>query len=732
MADEVAELLISVKMADGSERTFSEVRKGFEETAEGAEDASDSVDDSAESLRKLVRLQAAEHLARVALAMKQVAGAGKELFDALDKTASETAEASRQADRWARSLNLTANEVEALSRIMAQAGAGDDLADVGDIIKEIGVKAQDAARGNEDLQKVFDRLGVSVPGAMRNATQATFEVIDALSRAEGNTQALIDADELLSDMGVRLVGNLRGQGTTLTELQRTTLESIKVTDEHRAQFDRLSEANRNLDVAEKELARTVATSVSPAIADIKTKLADLYTQIVTTNPEFATFIGLAKEGAKPASDVATGIFQIAVSAKLMGVNLSKAVPWLGKAGLYGALVALVGIFPSVVQWMERTADAAEQSASRFAGAWRWAANGLLGYVDMIDNALGRLVGLENGLWNRDDSANQFGGGQSSGHGAGRSWGPDSKQPPWKTPDLPPISAPDGGVGGTPPMAVYNGESEAEKRIRSMQATRASIQSQIRRAEADKARAEILADTALAEEAAARLKAAEAKLAEVEDQLIAAGDAQIKTDLLTEQAERRLRQAEEAKRIADTGKADRSMGIGETIAKQEAEALTKARQATMDAVREGADLARTSMQIAELTGSLDQQEQAATAYARALDNLATAAAEAGDQLGALQAMEEKARLQKANADKLTIGQEILAAGGVGSVEEVLRRTGRGTINDMSGILTPPAVSVPGLSPQQLGKQVGEAAAPEFQQAVTSALSAVANAIRGGIL
>lgn len=730
MADEsnVAELLIKVNMGDGTERTFAEVRKGFEETAKGAEDAEEAVDDSAESLRKLVRLQAAERLAAIATSMKAIAGAGKEMFDALDRNATEMAQASREADRWAQSLNLTANEVESLSRILARSGAGDDLADVGDIIKEIGVKAQDAARGNEDLQRIFDRLGVSVPGAMKNASKATFEVIDALSRAESNTQALIDADELLSDMGVRLVGNLRGQGTTLSELQRQTMDTIMVTNEHRAQLDRLNDANIKLEAAERELARTLATSTAPAIAEVKTKLAEVYTEIVRTNPEFATFIGLAKEGAKPAFDVATGIFQIAASAKLMGVDLSKAVPWLGKAGLYGALVALVGIFPSVIDWMERTADTAERSASRFAGAWRWAANGLLGYVDMIDNALGRLVGMENGLWNRDDSANQFGGGRSSRGGAGRSFGD-------APPKLPPISDPTGGLdldgSGGPASPAGGGLTATEQRVQQLQSVRASMQSQIRRAEADKARADILADQAMAEEAGARLKAAQDKLAEVETQLLAVGDQKLRTDLLTEQSERELRKAEEAKRIADSAKGERGIGIRESVAKTEADALTKAREATMNSVQEQSRLAQATMQIAELTGSLEQQRQAADAYARALDNLATAAAEAGDHLGALQALEEKARLQKANADKLTIGQEILAAGGVGSVEEVLRRTGRGTLNDMSGILSPPSVSVPGLSPAQVGKKVGEAAAPEFEAALTSALSTVANAIRSGV-
>lgn len=771
MADEVAELLISVKMGDGSERTFSEVRKGFEETAEGAEDASDSVDDSAESLRKLVRLQMREHLAALATAFKAVAGAGLEAFRKLDQAASEGARTSRVAEDWANSLHMTANEVQALSDTFARFGAGDDLADVGDLITEIAVKAQDAARGNEDLQKIFDRYGVSVPKALQNSSDAFFEIVDALATSTKATQAMVDADELLSDQGKKLVGQLRGQKTTLTEVQTEMLRYQNLTDEQREGLARLDKANQELQKQEERLASLIEAETAPAIAKVKEEVAKLTSSLIDNHPELATFVGVAQTIAQPAGEAALGILQIGANLALMSDKLGPAKEKLAElggvigltksAGLWAGVLGLGLALNKLSDYLQDAGGKAWESERGFnkaAGGVKFLMGRIMEfmqnpfvtafstYFDFVTWATGydRSVdaakkaaeaGASGAAETARSAAGGIGGAVASGMTAAQRAAADAmrkqeaayarKYGGGRT--IPKVTAPQDQAGPAPIDAGELQRQQVEQKEKEIQLLETRIETakdrlRVARNDANEMRASVIeADIKRMTEERERLR----------DQLWVLGDETKRAEVDRQRASELATASDERKRIADSAKADGGKSIGGDLAKKQADALEAQHKQVIDSARTASELAKVSLNIAELTGSLEAQEQAATAYARSLDNLATAAAAAGDNLAAIQALEEKARLNKSQADKLTIGQEILAAGGVGSVQEVLRRTGRGTINDMSGILTPPNVSMPGISAAQLGKQVGEAAAPELAEAVTAAVGAIASKIRSGV-
>jgi len=727
MADDYAELQIRVTAPDGTQRSFKEVREGFEDTAKGAEDAGEAVDDSAESLRRLVRLQMGEQLMRIAVAFRQVADAAGEAFSRIDKNARASAAASRQADQWAKSLRITANEVESLSRIFTMGNVGDDLADVGDVIKEVGVKALEAKRGSEDYILIFRALGVDIDKAMTNATDATFKTIDALSRMENETNALVIADELLSDQGVRLVSYLQSQGKTLTELQAETLKTITVTDEQREGYARLEAANRDLETAEKRLSDTLATATAPAITTVKNALADLLQKILDTNPEFGTFLGLTKEVAKPAFDAGTGLFQMAAAAKLLGINLAKAVPLLGKAGLYGACVALVAIFPTVVNWMRRTGDVAEEEASRWGRAWKkWIYNVYESW---------RSIPFFGDLLPPSDGSASFGGGGSGGKGgAGRSFGdkPAAPAPIQPVPDPNILPSPStGGGGGAGPASPQQYEAK-KSRVDELQATKASLLSQQRRAQARADLAIIEGNEAEAAATAAQLAKLESMVADAEKQLLGVLKGQELTDLLTEQAERALRRAEDKKRDADRAAAEEAAALAAEAASWR-KARDDARAASMKAADDAVSEAKARLDLLTLTGSLDAQEAAVGRLAEAYDQLATTSAKAGDQLGALQAMTEKARLTESGAGKMTIGQELLAGGGVSGIEAVIRKYG-GSMADISGTVAGGMMTAYN-SPSEIGKAVGAQAGPMLGAAVAEAMSATVeratSAMRAGV-
>lgn len=315
------------------------------DAANDAETASERAGAGLDDLdRKLEQMNRREAFQMLRDGLREVVSGTREILSGLDDTTAEAAEFARTVETWAAAVGATVSEMEALGGVgrTVVGGLFDDVGDVGDLMRELGDRATEAATGNAEYQATFEALGVSVvnaDGTMRDTADLFIEVNDALATMSDTTLAMTIGGNLLTDVGRSWIANLREQGTTLSALLAEEEKHVLLTDENRQGLDRYVTAQRELQRAQRELDMVIATTSAPTVARFTDAFADLLNAVSDTNPALATFLGLAGRHTGEWIQLAGAIGQVALALKAFGG--ASAVAAAGRAG--GAVLAVGGL-----------------------------------------------------------------------------------------------------------------------------------------------------------------------------------------------------------------------------------------------------------------------------------------------------------------------------------------------------------------------------------------------------
>lgn len=325
MSENRATFVIDVATAEGR-RALTEMAEAFRETGEKAEDAEEGAEEAGSAFQRMARMMQADQLRAMVEGLRQVAGAAMDVARTTNANTAEVARAVRDTRRWAEAVGATVEEMEALGRVGLLAGGQfDNVADVGDLIQELGDRAKEASEGNEAYASTFAQLGVSVTdsaGNMRDQADIFVEVNDKLATMTNQADAMAIAGDLMTDIGRGWVASLRDQGVTLTELMARMQAHGTLTDDQRERLRRYERVTAELEVAEQRLAQTLATATAPALAAYSERLNQSLQTLIDTNPSLATLVGLAKDASPALADAAQGAFIMAAGLQAMGVSLT--------------------------------------------------------------------------------------------------------------------------------------------------------------------------------------------------------------------------------------------------------------------------------------------------------------------------------------------------------------------------------------------------------------------------
>ena len=136
--------------------------------------------------------------------------AGQKLVDVTWHLAQQTAAADASLARVALVANTSTEQISKLSFAVSQYGANQD--DLLDGLKDFAVRMQEAADGAGTGHEFLTRLGITVTdtdGRLRPVVEVFKEFSDKLAGMTDATEAAVVADELLNDVGIRLLPTLR-------------------------------------------------------------------------------------------------------------------------------------------------------------------------------------------------------------------------------------------------------------------------------------------------------------------------------------------------------------------------------------------------------------------------------------------------------------------------------------------------------------------------------------------
>lgn len=177
------------------------------------------------------------------------------------------AESAIETERWAMRLGMSASELSKLSNVAQLGGA--NLDDLTDTMKEVNIKALEAAEGNEGYRKTFQSLGIDARTFAQLPIEQQFRAFsDAVSTADVDTQQLVRAvDDLASDAGIRMIETLKKGSKGIDEMGN----SAAVTAASLSEFDfqQIKEAKVQMDrfkLSIEALANVLLVKLAPAMS----------------------------------------------------------------------------------------------------------------------------------------------------------------------------------------------------------------------------------------------------------------------------------------------------------------------------------------------------------------------------------------------------------------------------------------------------------------------------------
>lgn len=173
-------------------------------------------------------------------------------FSAITSDVSRSVE---ELDKWNVALGVSVDRLQELE--YAGKTVGLQLEDVGDVMKELAVKANDAfgIAKSKDAQELFKQMGigkeqiVGVNGELKSTDELLLVVADAFSKMTNRAKAGAAIDDLLSDAGVRAAKlfNLGRKG--IEDLAKQARESGLLMDKRTIQAARLYAAQKRQIIA---------------------------------------------------------------------------------------------------------------------------------------------------------------------------------------------------------------------------------------------------------------------------------------------------------------------------------------------------------------------------------------------------------------------------------------------------------------------------------------------------
>ena len=179
---------------------------------------------------------------------------------------SRAAESAVETERWAMRLGMSASELSKLSNVAQLGGA--NLDDLTDTMKEVNIKALEAAEGNEGYRKTFQSLGIDARTFAQLPIEQQFRAFsDAVSTADVDTQQLVRAvDDLASDAGIRMIETLKKGSKGIDEMGKSAAVTAASLSEF--DFEQIKKAKVQMDrfkLSIEALSNALLVQLTPAM-----------------------------------------------------------------------------------------------------------------------------------------------------------------------------------------------------------------------------------------------------------------------------------------------------------------------------------------------------------------------------------------------------------------------------------------------------------------------------------
>jgi hypothetical protein len=307
---------------------------------------------------------------------------------AINQTITQTIEASRQLQMWGQRLNVSTQEMYGWSAVAQQYGV--DLDDIADGLQNIGVRANEALAGEKSQVEMWERVGVTLEQLrpIRSDNNALMELYaNALQRTTDAGVQLFSVDEMLSDVGVRLLPVFRQGGEALNrqrrEMERTGGAVVRLAE----RSERLRRLSRNMNRTWGEMRARLVERLLPALEELSeagTKLMRIF-----------------MDDAEKGGNLTRVLIAIAVAAALVGVAF--VASWAAAAApviaTVGAVALLAAGMEDLIVWVDGGKSAFGEFLEALLGVER--ANTLLGwtqtYFENIENAIRETVAAISGF-----------------------------------------------------------------------------------------------------------------------------------------------------------------------------------------------------------------------------------------------------------------------------------------------------------------------------------------------
>lgn len=250
-----------------------------------------------------------------------------------------TAAAGDAAAKTAAQIGLTTAAYQELLFAAERSGASQEQLAVG--LKTVQRLAFDAANGNVEAAKAFERLGISVTdanGELKDGETLLLEAADAISKLDNEAEKIALAQKLFGEGGAALIPLLNEGAAGIDELRRRARELGFVMDEEASRAsekfsDSLLDSNKALEGLKNQ--------IGIAFLPVFTRLLDGFTAaVVFLQPLARGFLAFI-DNTIGLEGVLAGLVAIVIA---FGSAAAALTAILGIGALAGAVTAIIGFF----------------------------------------------------------------------------------------------------------------------------------------------------------------------------------------------------------------------------------------------------------------------------------------------------------------------------------------------------------------------------------------------------
>lgn len=277
MLDSAKDIIVKIK---GDSKQFTDETNKATKSVDNLEDGVDDLGKKSEKTEKKTGKFA--NTLKKGLAVAAAAAAA-----ALGKAVIAAGNLAKKLDHLHYKLGISVEDLDDLKYAVSKTGVEFD--DFTEALKDLSIKAGEAAQGNEGVMKTFNDLGVSIyrtDGQLKNTETLFYEVAQAISNIKDPALQAAYANQLMADNGYKVLPILKDIKGFVNDTNYAKVHDMGVTQDEIEKLERynqlMGELGFTLDGLKVDVVANILSPVAESFA-INNQVEELFKKLQELN-----------------------------------------------------------------------------------------------------------------------------------------------------------------------------------------------------------------------------------------------------------------------------------------------------------------------------------------------------------------------------------------------------------------------------------------------------------------